>query len=266
MTAILAVLLASVITSLGVTGPAERAAERAIRQRLGKVERVKVKISRGHRSPFSRTVPQIKIEVKGFTLSGESSKPLRIAGGARLNGKIDRLVIRAEDFEVEGLRVQRLDATVRSIRYDLLKAAVKRRLRLTGMGESTLSVRIAGPDLERYLKPRVIALQDFQLRLLHGRLEIKGRARALVPIPITVLAGLEVKGGDEIHLVDPRIRVTAVPLPGFLVRRIMKQVNPVADLSRGADETSRRQIDRLRIAPSYLSARGRLQPAQNAVG
>jgi len=264
MEALLAVLLASLIASCGVTGPAERAAEQQIRQRLGKVERVNVDIARGHRSPFSRTVQEIKVEVKGFNLKGGASEAPHISGGARLNGKIAKIVIQAEDFEVEGLHVERLDATIRSIRYDLLKAAVKRRMRLTGMGESTVAVRFAGPDLERFVAPRVTALEDFHLRLLHGRLEVKGKAKAVVAVPVTILAGLEAKNHDEIHLSDPQIRVTGVPLPGFLVKRIMGEVNPIADLSGGEDPAFTLEIDRLRIAPSGLLAEARIRPAPKA--
>ena len=264
MAALLAALVASIIASLGMTGPVERAAERTLRDRLGKVEQVKVDIYRGHRSPFSRTVQEIKVEVKGFALRGEASAAPPISGGARVNGKISKIAIRAEDFEIEGLRVARVDATLREIRYDLLKAVLKRRLRLTGMGEGTVAVRLAGPALERYLAPRVTALDGFRLRLLHGRIEVTGRTKTVVPIPVTILAGLQVKNRDEIHLSDPRIHVTGVPLPGFLVRRIMNQVNPVADLSQGRGESFVFEIDRLRIAPSGLSANGRVKPAPAA--
>ena len=100
MAAILAVLVASIITSLGMTGPAEHAAEGAIRQRLGKVERVNVHIDRGHRSPFSRTVPEIRVEVKGFSLRGEAGSPMRVTGSSRMNGEVSKIVVAAEDFEV----------------------------------------------------------------------------------------------------------------------------------------------------------------------
>jgi hypothetical protein len=261
MAAILAVLVASIITSLGMTGPAEHAAEGAIRQRLGKVERVNVHIDRGHRSPFSRTVPEIRVEVKGFSLRGEAGSPMRVTGSSRMNGEVSKIVVAAEDFEVEGLQVARMDATIRSVRYDLYRAMLARRLRLTGLGESTVAVRLTGPALQRYVAPRVTVLRDFRLRLLHGRIEVSGRTRSVIPVPVTIVAGLEVKNRAEIHLSDPHIRVTAVPLPGFLVRRIMSQVNPVCDLSRGRDQALAIEIDQLRVAPSGLLARGRVRPA-----
>jgi hypothetical protein len=266
MEAVLIALLMSVITSLGVTGPAERVAEKAVRARLGKVQEVKVRIDRGHRSPFSRTVPEIEITVKGFKMAGEPAETLHISGGEKLGGKIGRVTIRAEDFEVEGLKVERMDATIRSIRYDLLRALWRRRLRLTGVGESTIAVRLRGRDLQPYLAKRVTALDAFQLRLLHGRVEVTGKAKTLIPLPVRLVAGLEVKNRDEIHLASPTIHVSALPLPGFLVKRIMSQVNPVVDLLREKDPVFAMEIERLLVGPSGISATGRIRPAPSLAG
>jgi hypothetical protein len=82
-----------------------------------------------------------------------------------------------------------------------------------------------------------------------------------VPVPVTILAALEVKHGDQIHLARSSIRVIGVPLPGFVVDRIMRQVNPIADLSRGGKSPFALKISRLRVAPSTLSAIGRVRPA-----
>jgi hypothetical protein len=260
-------VLAVVLGAVGGTGIAERAAERTLRRRFAPIKRVRVDVSRGHRSPFSRTIDQVRVEMEGFAVS-HAQEPLKMGGGARMSGKVSRLMVDARDFEVRqdsgGLRVRQLEFALTGIRYNFGKALLRRRLVLLGLGPGSGRVVLDEKALNDFLAPRVKQLEDFRLDLLDRRIRVRG-ARALLGVrfPVELEGSLRAHKG-EVHLVLPRIRMGFLPVPGFVTRRVLSQVNPLVDLNQGSGGPFRFDITSLRVKKDILEVEVKAEPVSAA--
>lgn len=275
MAAIAAIVVAVVLGSVGGTGLAERAAERALRERFSPIEVVSVDISRGHRSPFSRTIQQVRVKMEGF-VAPAGAEGLKMGRRAHMVGKVSRLIVDARDFEAPGnsrragpasgatggLRVRELQFVLTGIRYDLGKALLRRRLVLLGFGPAQGRIALDENALNDFLRPRVTQLENFRLDVLERRIVVTGSRPTLgVKLPVELEGSLRARGG-QIHLVLPRIRVWFLPLPGFVTRRLLSQVNPLVDVNRGSRGPFRFHITALRLKKDMLEAEVRGEPVQ----
>jgi len=275
--ALAAVIVAVVLGSVGGTGLAERATERALKRRFAPIQVVSVDISRGHRSPFSRTIQQVQVRMEGFVAPAEA-QGLKMGRRARMVGKVSRLVVDARDFEVGqnfrqggsasgvsgGLRVRELQFALTGIRYDLGKALLRRRLVLLSFGPANGSIALDENALNHFLRPRVTQLENFHLDLLEHRILVRGSRPLLgMKLPVQLEGSLRARGG-QIHLILPRIRVGFLPLPGFVTRRLLSQVNPLVDLNGGSRGPFRFDITALRLKKDMLEAEARAEPVLGA--
>ena len=254
MNALIALLLTALLGGLAGSGTAEKAVAGKLRESF-QARSVQVEISRGHRSPFSKTLDRIEVDMAGFRSQGSGEELVFEPGKPLMAGRVGRLQVRASDFEAGGLPVREMRLTMVNLRYDLWKAMLKRRLKLLGFDRqgSTLSVTLTGPGLERFLRPRVTELTDLRLVLEEGRLTVTGKVKvALLPVPIRLSGRLEPMAG-AIFLRDPALAVSVVPVPGFVTERIMTQINPLVDLNQGLQSPLRLFLRQISVHPSGLT-------------
>jgi len=264
MNFLIAMILSALLGALG----GSHAAERAIKNRLESQfhpRTVKVDISRGHRSPTSKTLDRLQIDLEGFKANptpggapGLEIKP----GDALMVGRINRVAVNASDFEVAGLPVREMSLSLVNLRYDLWRLLIKRRLRVLSFeNRSEVSVTLTEASLQRYLAPRVKELEGMDLDLLPGRVRVSGRVGvSLLQVPLSISGRLEPAGG-RIYLRDPEMAVTVVPVPGFITERIIAQVNPLVDLNQDLAMPISLRLRRITVSPSGLSVTAGLAPA-----
>jgi hypothetical protein len=120
--------------------------------------------------------------------------------------------------------------------------------------------------LNHFLRPRVTQLENFHLDLLEHRILVRGSRPLLgMKLPVQLEGSLRARGG-QIHLILPRIRVGFLPLPGFVTRRLLSQVNPLVDLNGGSRGPFRFDITALRLKKDMLEAEARAEPVLGAAG
>jgi len=261
MQVLIAALLGAILSALGLSSKVEHGVEQQLRARLGEVQEVKVDIHRGHRSPFSRQVDTVEIILVGFdTRSLAEGEGLRIGGGGDLGGKVGSVVIHARDFRVNDLGVARLDVTIRDIRYDLWKAIWRRKLEVLRVGRSDAEAWLTADALTRMVAPRIKQIENLRLTLGSGDITVTGNARLGVRIPVRLTCGLAAVGGGKIYLVDPKAHVSVVPVPSFVISRLMDDINPIVDLNEGRQGPFGLEVDRMQISPRYLRVHANLSP------
>ncbi len=258
MQALVAALLTAILGAFGLGGKVERGVERQLRQQLGDVGQVKVDIHRGHRSPLSRQVDRVEITLVDFDARSLPSSGLRIGGGGDLVGKVGTVAIHARNFRVDELAVERLDVTIKDIRYDLWKAIWRRKLEIIRVGDSHAEAFLQARALTGMLAPRIKRVRNFQLTFGSGDLTVTGDARVGVRIPVRLTCGLAALGDGRIYAVDPRAHVSVIPVPSFIISRLMDQINPVADLNQGGEGPFEFAIDEIRISPRHVLVRANL--------
>ncbi|UCH35450.1 MAG: DUF2993 domain-containing protein [Armatimonadota bacterium] len=258
MESLIAAILAALLSALGVTGKVERGVENSLRQQLGEVKQVKVDIHRGHRSPLSRQVDLVDITLSGFEARSGTGPGLEIGGGGDLVGKVGKVAIHARDFRVSDLPVDRLDITIRDVRYDLWKAIWRRKLEVIRVGESDAEISLNARALTRMLAPRVKQVENLKLTFEEGRINVSGDARFGLRIPVGLKCSLASVGGGKIYVVDPKASVSIVPVPSFVVSRLLDEINPLVDLNEGKQGPFRLEIDEIRITRRALRIHAKL--------
>lgn len=264
MNAVVALLLAALLGGLAGSGTAEKAIEKGLRDTFHP-QRVQVNLRRGHRSPFSRTMDRLEINLAGFRSQGDSGGLSLQGGHALMAAKVGRVVIKAADFEVGGLPVKEMELTLADLRYDLWRALWNRKLRLLGFDpkESELVLTFTAQGLQRFLAPRVTALQHLAITLHDGRVEVAGRAQASwLRIPVRLSGRLEPQGG-AIYLRDPTLAVSMVPIPGFLTERILAQINPLVNLNQEVKGPLRLQMRFVLVRATGLTLRAGISPTKS---
>jgi hypothetical protein len=260
MEALIALLLSAILGTLGVSGKVERGIEAQMRETLGPVKQVKVEVRRGHRSPLSRQVDQVEITLVGFDVGSlPEDGGLRIGGGGDLVGRVGSVAIHARDFRIKELPVERLDLTIKDIRYDLWKAIWRRKLEIIRVGKSSAEARLTADGLTKMVAPRVTQVEDLRLTFGYGEITVSGYVRRGVRIPVRLTCSLEPAGG-KVFLVDPKAHVSIVPVPAFIVDRLMSDINPVVDLNQGRQGPFAFAIRQLLITPRDLRLRADLRP------
>jgi hypothetical protein len=257
--ALIAALLAAILGGVGMTGKVERGVEGQLRQQFPDAKQIKVVVHRGHRSPFSRQIDIVDITVAGFDARSMPGG-LEIGGGGDLVGKVGSVSIHASDFRVNDLPVDRLDVTIRDIRYNLWKAIWRHKLRIMRVGNSEAEISLKAPALTKMLAPRVKRVENLRLTFDEGRLNISGDARVGVHIPVRLTCGLASVGGGQIYVVDPKAHVSVVPVPSFIVSRLLDEINPLVDLNQQQQGPFMLEIDQIRISTRALTIHAGLKP------
>ena len=264
MEALIAMLLAAILGGMGITGKMERGIEGQLRQSLGEVREVKVEVHRGHRSPFSRQVDIVDITLVGFEAHSLPGAGLQIGGGGDLVGKVGSVAIHARDFRINDLPVERLEVTIKDIRYNLWKALWRHRLQVMRVGDSYAEASLKPRALARMLAPRIKQVQNLRLTFSEGRIYIAGDARFGLHIPVRLSCSLAAVGGGKIYVVDPKAHVSIVPVPSFIVSRLLDEINPLVDLNEKEEGPFRLEIDQIRVAPEALLIHAVLHPRKRS--
>ncbi|PIU67890.1 MAG: hypothetical protein COS84_02930 [Armatimonadetes bacterium CG07_land_8_20_14_0_80_40_9] len=197
------------ILTLGVfsQGKAKREIERKLRQRLGRVEDVRVHIS---------------------------SSPFKI-----LTGQIDKIQIEAYNFKVDGFPVSCLQITLHKLKVNPLKVAFKRKVRLKSIGEARGTFIIREEDLSRYLQARGSLVEDLRVKLLPGRFILVGRIKTFLISPSFGIEGkLKVVRRSQIVLEIPRAQISIIPIPRLLIQPLLALINPIFDLEELSEFSS----------------------------
>lgn len=197
------------ILTLGVfsQGKAKREIERKLRQRLGRVEDVRVHIS---------------------------FHPFKILGG-----RIDKIQIEAYNFKVNEFPVSCLQITLHRLKFKLLKVVFKRKVRLKSMGEAGGTFIVKEEDLSNYLQARDPLVKDLRVKLLPDRFILVGRIKTFLISPSFGIEGkLRLVGRSQIVLEIPRAQISIIPIPRLLIQPLLDIINPIFDLEELSEFSS----------------------------
>ena len=136
---------------------------------------------------------------------------------------------------------------------------IRKRLEIVGVDACRGEVVLEADDLERYVGSRVDALEDFELRLADGKVEVSGRVKGLLPVavPICLTATPKAEIG-RIYLREARLKVTEVPVPRFVTEKILEQINPVVDLNSDIEMPFIFELTKVKVEPTALAAEGKI--------
>jgi|GEM_PF-7004614 len=245
----------------GLEGQVEQRLKDRLQASFGKIEQLRVVVDRGHRSPLSRTVNKIAVEMEGFKVQQTPGEGVRWNLGRDVTaGQINEISLIARRFEVEGLPIKSLEVKLEGLRYNFKKLLLRRQLEIIDIKRGEGEIALREKDLNNFLASRIKdQIEGFSLHLANGKLEIAGRAktRSGLRVPFTLITELEPRGG-QVYLTKPYLKYSILPLPSFLSQRVIRELNPILDLNAAEGLPCNFRIREIRFRPRELSAQADL--------
>lgn len=233
----------------------ERAAERDVAARLqGENKKVRLRVSYpGVLSPAIGEISRASVEASHFSVRG---LPFLREPWRSSRGRIDRLVVDLRDFELTGLGVAQMTASIPNVRYDLAHAARHGEIRISRAGVGTSTVALRPEAIAAWLMRRSPGLLDVTGRIEDGKLGVKGRLRfSNFEIPFDVLSRVTGEG-PRLLLDHPQIRLAGVLTEGKSVDELVRALNPVVDVDRDLALGGAVSIRRVDVRDGLIVASG----------
>jgi len=224
--------------------------EETIRAQL-QPERVQVVVKRN--SSLSTTIERLEITIVGFdadklplgTPASEkqaaSASVAKLAASAVATPRRGRQVhiveahIRCERFLINALPVQSLDLQGQHL-YIPWQAVRTGDFEISAAQQVRGTLLLREQDLTRYLRTMPeLPLTEPTLQILPTECRISGNTRTAVKMPIQLAGKLAVRDDAVLYLDHPRLRVSVVPVPSLVANRILRDINPLADLNAEFD-------------------------------
>lgn len=211
--------------------------EDAIRTQL-RPESVRVVVKRP--SALSTTFEQVEITISGFNANqlpldalpaappsaSSAGKPAR--PGRQIHIVNARLT--CEHFVVNGLPVRTLawEGKDLYLPFQAVRAGV---FQISAARAVTGYVVVNEEDLTTFLRTLTLPITEPELNITPAECQVSGNTRTAVKLPIRLSGRLTARNGAVLYLDQPRLRVSAVPIPKFVSNRVLKDLNPLADLN-----------------------------------
>jgi len=207
----------------------ERAAARDLKTVLRGDAQVRV-TTRPNLATVGGTLPSAKIEASAFSANG---LPLFTVPSLSQSGKLDRLVIQLREFDLRGLRVERLEALIPGCRFDLNLAINHKKIRLSRSGEGTGTVQIRARDLEQFVLKKYPAVKAIQMTLQNDRIRVVAEADlGNTRLKFSIDGRMESADGRSLRLVDPVAEINGSPASAASAKALANSINPVLHLDR----------------------------------
>ncbi len=149
-------------------------------------------------------------------------------------GSIRHLRLHLTDFTLADLPIERLDADVPSVTFDIGRVVWKEQIVVRGAGSGPAEVRVNKDGLRHYLLKRYTqTLSDVEIWIQNKKLYISGTAHfGLAPSHFVAACRLAPRAGRYLEVADPILMLNNHPVSPQLSAVILQQINPVLDVER----------------------------------
>jgi len=200
-------------------------------------ENVRVVVKRP--SLLSTTFEQVEITITGFNADklplAMQPPPAAPAGKKpRRRERQIRIVdarLTCERFVVNGLPVRTLAWQGKDVHLPF-KAVQAGVFQISAARSVTGYVEVNQDDLTQFLRTLPLPITEPEVVITPEECLVNGNAHVLTKIPIHLSGQLIARDGAVLYLDKPRLRVTVIPVPGFVSRHVLKNLNPLADLNQ----------------------------------
>jgi hypothetical protein len=174
-------------------------------------------------------------------------------------GHIRHLRLHFDNLDLQGLTVDTFDADIPNVTYDLGHALYRDRLLIRGAGEGPAYVRIGASGLRTFiLKKYSPMLTDVDVAFRKQKVVITGKFLLFgSPLPFVATAELEVRAERYVNLKSPVVAMNSQALGAAATANILKQINPVLDISADVGLAGYITLSRVEIGDEALTIFGR---------
>jgi hypothetical protein len=234
----------------------EGSAARDIQSRLlsrpdGAVAEVRVSTRPNFRS-VAGYLPSATIVARRFAADG---LPLFAEPDRSRRGKLDRLSLQMEDFDLRGLRVAKLSALIPDCRFDFDLAVKRRQIRLSQTGEGTGEVQIAAESLEKFVLQKYPLLKTCRMTLENDRVKVTGEGRVgNSPLRFVIEGSVESADGRSLRITRASASINEVASSPGAAASLANSINPILHLDRDLGMYGSVDIARISLRAGMLIA------------
>jgi len=152
-----------------------------------------------------------------------------------LQGNFSRIRFEFTSGKFEGILVNRTEVDIGRPVINLFELLLHDRLRFRAQGPVDFLVEISEAELNRsiFSGTKGHTLIDPHVQLRDGSIRFSAKVRyGLGTTSIRVDGSFKLVQGTQIHFVPSGLKVSILPIPGFVARQVFDRLNPIADLSR----------------------------------
>lgn len=241
----MALVLAVLLLGFGgsrVPTDAELAAkiETTIQQQLHPAQ---VQVTLERRSRLSTKVRRVDVTISGFTVDNLPftirPQAAPIPGPAHRDGDAPRekmvrivdLALHCADFSVKGIPFKALNLDLHEVRIPS-QAVREGRFEIAAAETVAGEALITEAGLEQFLRTRDLPLEKIAIELTPQQCQVRGTTKFIVNVPVTVSGRVGVRDGAVLWLEQPKLQVSIIKVPQLLTDRILKDINPLADVNK----------------------------------
>lgn len=201
-------------------------------------------------SSFSTRIRTLDITITGFTADSlpltagqpirHNDAPVMAAGmlafretprqGHERMIRVSDAHLRCEQFTLHQLPVQELDLKIHETRFPL-ESAKRGNLAITSAESAGGYAVFTESGLTQFLRTRTLPIKDVTVQLTQNECIIKGETKDIIGVAVQVSGRIIAKDGAVLYLERPKLKVLSLTLPKVISDRILREINPLADLN-----------------------------------
>ncbi len=199
-------------------------------------------------------IKQGTIEAKNFSTEG---LPLFTEPWRSKRGILRELKLDLQNFQLGGLRVESLQASIPDCRFDYSLALRKKQMRLSKSGVGTGVVRLKDVDLAAFILKKFKEIKRVEVSIRDDKVFVKGFGEfVLVQTNFEVIATLVSPDGRTLELANARIYFDGKAADDFAKAALLKTLNPVVDLNKDLKLYDAVTIRKIVLRDGFVEASG----------
>ena len=169
---------------------------------------------------IKKALPQYIGPAKEYTVRADGSTT------DMLNGLIERLHIEGWEVQIDPkLTLQHLAVDMQEVRYNTSRE-------LTSVRETKLQATVSESAVNRYIKEARGGDTDLQVGFQPSSVQVQFLPQVIgVNVPVSIKGKPVIVGGTKVDFIADKASVAMVPVPAYVVNKVLDRVNPILDLS-----------------------------------
>ena len=197
------------------------------------------------------------IDVYGLRLQADNL-PFGVHTKHSWQGSIQHLRLHYRDFRLRTLHIDRLDADVPNVKYDVQEALYREKLLLRGAGIGPASVALKTESLTLFINHKYPDFySDLNIKLNPGQVILSGKTSILgLKLPFQVTGHLIQRDARYIDLIAEQILINGIRVMPQTAQSLVDKINPVLDINTDLGLNGIFTINDVSVDTEFITIRG----------
>lgn len=145
-----------------------------------------------------------------------------------ISGSIDRLLIDGTDVQLkENLVIDRMSIDMSKVRFNPRTRKVKK------VESTTFEAEISPKSMNAYISKSDDDKNKIKIRLEDSKVIVDASPGFMgISIPVSIKGSPSIIGNSKIDFVADEASISIIPLPAFIINKLLRNINPVLDMSQ----------------------------------